>query len=300
MIETSIEGLRDPFILVDNGVYYLYGTGAYGRDWDNTCWDCYVNDTGSLRGQWKHVQQRIYRQPDHAQKQFWAPEVHKYKGAYYLLASYYSSATGHRGSSVLKANSPTGPFSEISDGHITPKHWDAIDATLYVAADGQPWLVFVHEWTCTEDGIGTMAAAKLSDDLRCLISEPVELFRADSPPWTNRRVTDGCFLYTTRDGNLLMIWSNDEPDGYCVGIAHSTNGKIDGQWVHEPVPLYKKGTVCEHDGGHGMIFTDTDGKLYMCLHAPDQACPGLSERTVILPLYETQCDGRTTLRIEQG
>ena len=299
MIMTKVEGLRDPFILVDNGVYYLYGTGAYGGGWDNTFWDCYINDSGSLLGQWKRVEQRIYQCPEDAEKQFWAPEVHKYKDAYYLLASYHSSETGHRGSAVFKSQSPTGPFVLISDGHITPKHWDAIDATLYVDPEGQPWLVFVHEWTCTEDGVGTMVAAKLSDDLRKLISEPVELFRADAPAWTDRPVTDGCFLHTTRDGNLLMIWSNDEPDGYCVGIAHSKNGRTDGQWEQEATPVFKKGTVCEYDGGHGMIFRDTDGALYMCLHSPDYICAEFMERTILLPLYETRREGRTTLRIAQ-
>ena len=28
MIVTNVEGLRDPFILCENGVYYLYGTGV--------------------------------------------------------------------------------------------------------------------------------------------------------------------------------------------------------------------------------------------------------------------------------
>ena len=298
MIVTKIEGLRDPFVLVDNGVYYLYGTGAYGGGWDNTCWDCYVNDSGSLSGQWRHVEKRIYQTPEDAEKQFWAPEVHKYKDAYYLLASYYSSKTEHRGSAVFKSCSPTGPFVLISDGHITPKHWDAIDATLYVDPEGQPWLVFVHEWTSTDDGIGTMVAAKLSDDLSHLISEPVELFRADDPAWTDRQVTDGCFLHTTRDGNLLMIWSNDEPDGYCIGIAHSKNGRIDSQWEHEAVPVFKKGTVCDHDGGHGMLFTDADGTLYLCLHSPDSPCGECLERTILLPICEVQCDGKVTLRIK--
>ena len=297
MIITKVEGLRDPFVFVENGIYYLYGTGAYGKGWDNTTWDCYINDSGSLLGKWKILEHSIYQTPEYAQKQFWAPEMHKYKGAYYLFASYYSSKTGHRGSAVLRALSPTGPFVQISNGHITPENWDAIDATLYVDPEGQPWVVFVHEWTSTEDGVGTMVAAKLSEDLSKMISEPIELFRADSPQWTDRQVTDGCFLYTTQDGNLLMIWSNDEADGYSVGIAHSKTGRIEGPWEQESAPLFKKGTVCEYDGGHGMLFKDTDGKLYMCLHSPDYFCAEFMERTILLPLQETQCEGRTTLRI---
>ena len=33
MIITNVEGLRDPFVLVDDGVYYLYGTGVSNEDW---------------------------------------------------------------------------------------------------------------------------------------------------------------------------------------------------------------------------------------------------------------------------
>ena len=157
MIVTNVEGLRDPFMLVDDGVYFLYGTGVLNKDWDNTTWDCYVNDSGSLSGEWKKTEKLVYQKPAHAQKQFWAPEVHKYNGSYYMLASYYSSKTNHRGTSILKAPSPTGPFVEISDGHITPHDIDAIDGTFYVDKNNQPWLVFVHEWTCTNDNIGRMA-----------------------------------------------------------------------------------------------------------------------------------------------
>ena len=43
-------------------------------------------------------------------------------------------------------------------------------------------------------------------------------------------VTDGCFLYATKTGKLLLIWSNFGNEGYAVGIAESTTGKILGPW----------------------------------------------------------------------
>lgn len=286
MIVSSVKGLRDPFVLVEGDTYYLYGTGvAQAADWDNTAWVCYVNDSGRLDGEWRPVPLPYHLPPD-AQKNFWAPEVHRYNGAYYLFGTYYSSATGRRGSAVLKSSCPTGPFTPISVGHITPKEWDAIDATLYVDKDGQPWMVFVHEWVCTEDGVGRMCAARLSADLSHMISPPVELFRADAPPWTDRAVTDGCFLYTTAAGDLLMTWSNFDEDGYVVAVAHSQNGRPDGAWTHEAAPLYKRGTVDGHDGGHGMVFTALDGQLYLCLHSPNQPCDACRERTVFVPLRE--------------
>ena len=229
MIITNVEGLRDPFMLIDNGVYYLYGTGVHHGNWENTVWDCYVNDSGSLYGEWKRHNTLVYQKPANAEKQFWAPEVHKYNGKFYMLCTYFSTKTGHRGCSVLSAPTPLGPFVEISNGHITPHNRDCIDATLYVDKGGQPWLVFVHEWTCTQDNVGRMDAARLSPDLTHLVSEPKELFRADSPLWTSHGVTDGCFIHTLNDGKIIMLWSNFDDDGYCVCIAHSKENTIDGE-----------------------------------------------------------------------
>lgn len=286
MIVTNIQNLRDPFILEEGGVYYAYGTAVTANDWDNTIWGCYVNSSGDLRGPWHMTEQPVYELPAHAVKQRWAPEVHKYRGSFYMLASYYSAETGHRGSSVLRSDSPTGPFVEISDGHITPHHQDSIDATLYVDPDGQPWLVYVHEWTSTEDRIGRMDAARLSEDLTRLISEPVELFRADAPRWAVAGVTDGCFLHRMDNGHLLMLWSNFDADGYCIAIAHSEDGRVDGKWTQEAAPLFKRGSVDGHDGGHGMVFTGTDGQLYLCIHSPNTPCAETGERTVLIKLRE--------------
>lgn len=207
-------------------------------------------------------------------------------GVYYIFATYYSSVTKHRGCTILKSSLPTGPFVEITGGHVTPSNWDAIDGTLYVDPNGQPWLVFVHEWTSTADGEGTMAAAKLASELSHCTTEPVELFRADAAVWTNDRVTDGCFLYTTQNDNLLMIWSNFCAEGYCVGIARSKNGKVDGEWEQTEELLFSPKAIGGYDGGHGMIFRDHDGQMYLCIHAPNNPCGARMERPIFLPLQE--------------
>lgn len=290
MIETGIPQLRDPFLLRHNGVYYMYGTGvALNGDWIDTTYACWRNDTGRLDTGWMRLdtpEKPIYVRPAAAEKNLWAPEVHFYNGAFYLLATYFSSRTQHRGATILRASSPEGPFVEITDGTMTPPAWDCIDATLYIDRDGQPWLVFVHEWTCTPDHVGTMAAARLSDDLMHLLSEPIELFRGDAPAWATAKITDGCFMYTTRTGRLLMLWSNFDKGGYCEAIACSDNGRLDGQWLHAEKPLFTRGMAGEHDGGHGMIFTDTDGKSYLCLHAPNKPTPERREMPILIPVRE--------------
>lgn len=115
IITTNIEHLRDPFVLVENGVYYAYGTGASNGDWDGTTWACYKNTSGRLDGEWKRLEHEIYERPMNAVKNLWAPEVHRYRDKYYMFASYFSSVTNHRGVSILKSDSQEGPFVEITN-----------------------------------------------------------------------------------------------------------------------------------------------------------------------------------------
>ena len=276
MIISTIKQLRDPYIVVKDGIYYAHGTG----------WHCYRNTSGSLSGPWEDLGQVVPNPVDDA-GQHWAPEVHLYQDAYYMITTYRSSQNDHRGCVILKSERPEGPFAYHSDGHVTPADWDCIDGTLYIDQDGKPWMVFVHEWTCQPDHIGTFAAARLSDDLTRLISEPIELFRADEPTWAKAGVTDGCFMYTTQDGQLLMLWSNFEAGGYCVAIARSDNGRIDGNWSHDEALLFSKEISGEYDGGHGMLFTDTDGQMYLSVHSP-QTLEGADrlESPVFVPVKE--------------
>ena len=258
IFETGVIDLRDPYILLDDGIYYMYGT----------CWICYRSE--SLTGPWEGPF-NVVEVPQKAEKDHWAPEVYKYNDAYYMFTTYFSSETNHRGCSVFKAFSPMGPFVEISDGHVTPKEWDAIDGTLYVDEKGQPYMVFVHEWTSMPDKIGSFAVAKLSEDLSHFISEPVELFKAKDTKWAKGGITDGCFVYKCKDGSLLMLWSNFSVDGYVTAIAKSESGNIEGPWTHAEELLYEKCDVRPYDGGHGMLFTAKDGNLYLSIHSPNGA-----------------------------
>lgn len=286
IIKTGVERLRDPFVLKHGNTYYMYGTGVDGRDWNNTVWACYRNDSGKLDGKWERVQKELYICPKYAKKNFWAPEVHRYKDYYYMIATYYSSRTNHRGCCILKADNPEGPFAEITNGHITSENYDAIDGTFYLDDDSQAWMIFVREWTTADDGVGRMVAAKMSDDLTRFISEPIELFRADDPLWSNAKVTDGCFMHKTKEGKLLMLWSNFCKSGYCVGIAESNNGKVDGVWKQQEELLFSKETTGEYDGGHGMIFTDTDGEMYILVHSPNDATDESGEKSIMIPIVE--------------
>ena len=273
--------VRDPWVLPYEGKYYMYGTGlsrglGYG---------CSVSE--DLEN-WSNPIQIFSPDADFdGCNNYWAPECHIYEGNFYLFATYLSETTQKRGVGIFKSDSPTGPFTLITDGHITPKDIDCIDGTLYVDEDGQPWMIYVNEWTSQPDGIGEMAAAMLSDDLTQFISTPVVLFHADDPMWADGQVTDGPFVHKTADGTLVMLWSNNDDDGYAVGMAISATGKINGSWVHYPKTLYSEKQF-GLDGGHPMLFESFDGTMYLSIHSPNENMQdGVQTAAKFLPVEES-------------
>lgn len=283
--------IRDATVLHDdNGKFYLCSSYLGG---DGPYWR--ISESDSLAGPWGKMH-NVLKLSDLADKygmnafrdQFnWAPELHKYNGAYYIFTTYWCTEedhdsiynevwnninmVGHRASVVLKSDSPTGPFVPISKdssgklAHPTPANWDTIDATFYVDDDGQPWMIFSHEWTSMPDGVGSFCAAKLSEDLSTFISEPIEIFKAGSESC----VTDGCWMYKTKDGQLLCLWSTFGPGGYVVRVSRSKSGKIDGQWTTDPGYLYYNAMFKKLPGGHPSTVVDERGQLYMVIHTPN-------------------------------
>lgn len=251
--------------------YYLFGTtdknpwGDYAEGFD-----VYTsNDLNSWTGPLPAFR------PDAnfwADRHFWAPEVHKYNGKYYMLAS-FKSKERCRGVQILCAESPTGPFKRITNNAITPKDWECLDGTLYFDENEKPWLVFSHEWTQIHDG--TMCCMRLNEDLTDATQQPITLFRASESGWSimdtgpevrlpgENYVTDGPFIVRNEENKLVMLWSSFSNTGYSIGIAYSDNGNIRGPWKHISTPFFSK------DGGHGMLFTTLSGQLMLSIHQPN-------------------------------
>lgn len=201
---------------------------------------------------------------------YWAPELHEYQGKFYIFATYRSAATDHRGAAIFRSDTPDGEYELISDGHLQPEGWDSIDPTLYVDPDGNPWMVFVHEWTSMSDGIGDMTAVRLSEDLTETVGEFYPLFKANEcRAYSGNTVTDGPWIYEMPDGKLAMVWSGTGK-GYTTCVAYSENGIL-GPWEQADELLFADDTKLpqgffEHGGGHAMLFRDQNGDLRMSLH----------------------------------
>lgn len=206
----------------------------------------------------------------------WAPEMHVYKGKYYLFLTFDSRTKlkeqwrewlprVYRGSQVLVGDSPFGPFKTFQNHATTPVDMMTLDGTLWVE-DGKPYMVFCHEWVQITNG--SVCYMPLKDDLSVAVGEPVKLFHGDEPVWSRgdkkygNRVTDGPYLYTGKTGKLYMIWTSGGVTGNSTGIAISESGKIAGPWVQQDEAIYKA------NGGHAMLFKTFEGKLMMILHSP--------------------------------
>lgn len=283
MLTNSDIHIRDPFVLpvAAERQYYLYGTRG-PQAWTKTATgiDYY---TGTDLQHWEGPFP-AFEAPDGfwADHNFWAPEVHAYRDGYYMFATFKAEGVC-RGTQILAADSPRGPFLPISEGPLTPRDWECLDGTLYVDSDAQPWMIFCHEWV--QVGDGEICALRLSEDLTTAIGEPQLLFHASEAAWAHefhskgRRgyVTDGPWMHRPPTGGLMMLWSSFRNGDYAVGAAVSDSAEITGPWqqLHEP--------VYAGDGGHCMTFRDFEGQLMLAYHRPN-GTP--NERPYFVPLRE--------------
>jgi len=269
MLKANDITIRDPYILIHEEKYYMYGTRSHlcwkkPEDINTQGFDVYVSD--DLENWSEPIE--VFKRPDDfwATLNFWAPEVHAYKGAFYLFATFWSEDRC-RGTQILKASHPAGPFEVHSPEPITPIDWECLDGTLYVAKNGTPYMVFCHEWVQIKEG--TICAVELTPDLKYPVGEPFELINAATPSWADgdggkdRFVTDGPCFYRTKTGELLMFWSSLVNGAYVEAISISSNGEIDGEWTTYDDLLF------DEDGGHGMAFKALDDQLYFTLHSPN-------------------------------
>jgi beta-xylosidase len=283
-------GVHDPWMLAEKSTqtYYLYtsapprqtglnrsGTFAY-KSKDLATWD------GPLL---------VFACPDDCwavpQEGAWAPEVHAYRGKYYLFTTLHNPtkplpALGvparpnfMRSTMIAVSDSPEGPFTLLKkDAPVAPPDFMTLDGTFYVDPAGKPWMVYAHEHRQKHDG--TIEALPLTDDLTRAAGDPIYLFKGSDAPWINEQavpnakatvyVTDGPELFRTQTGGLLMLWASYEKnslgfDSYVETVARSKTGELKGPWEQLP-PLVR------NDSGHGMLFRTFAGQLMLVLHQP--------------------------------
>ena len=298
-VRLAEERLRDPCLWADEATrtYYLVSAGRREPNGRRTVVQYTSKDLETWNGP-----RVIFEIPENfwTQRGIWAPELHAYKGKFYLFLTFDSDQQFpeqwrnwlprvKRGSQVLVADSPQGPFKPFANHSTLPADMMTLDGTLWVE-DGVPYMVFCHEWVQIKDG--TVEFVQLKDDLSETVGEPKRLFHGSDAPWAKKSdqygcyVTDGPWLYRTKTGKLVMLWTSGSATGYTTGLAISASGKLAGPWRQQAEPVFRA------DGGHAMLFHRFDGQLMMILHQPNKVP---NERAVIMEME----DLGDTLRVKQ-
>jgi hypothetical protein len=293
-MKTNEINIRDPYILVFNNKYYLYGTRSA------SCWgvaegfDCYVS---SDINEWEGPIEVFHNDGSFwADRNYWAPECYYYRNSFYFITT-FGSETRKKGIQILKADSPLGPFKPISSGPVTPIDWCCIDGTLYFNKEKRPFLIFSRTFEDAPEG--DMYSMELSEDLTEAIGIPKKIFSAIEAPWAvpfpfakqefnldgDIYFSDGPYVNRVSENELFIIWSSWGQNGYTVGTAYSDNGEIDGNWIHLEKPLFNQ------NGGHGMVFKALDGQDYYLLHYPNDL---YKERPQLNKIFEQ--DGKLAVQ----
>lgn len=289
--------MRDPFVFpyAAEGKYYLFGTTfADGCGDKDPIFEVYVSeDLRSWEGPY------VAFQPPKGfwgVRHYWAPEVFEVDGRFYMFASFKGGIGENRGTGILAADHPAGPYRPHSGGPVTLAGHECLDGTFYQDDEGRRWIVFCHEWTELYEG--KIKALRLTDDLRGSFGEPVTILNAADVKWIRLfgdpriektgYLTDAPFLYRARNGELLLLWSSySVPNygdrglgGYTVAVARSASGRIEGPWTHDDRLLM------DRNAGHSSLFRDFQGRLWISTHGPDT--PHGQERPMFLKVEERE------------
>jgi arabinan endo-1,5-alpha-L-arabinosidase len=295
-VSTKNIHIRDPFVFSfrKEKKFYLYGTTfADGCGDKEPVFEVYVSENLE---DWEGPY-IAFTPPSGfwGVRHYWAPEVFEIDERFYMFASFKGGIGEHRGTAILVADHPAGPYKPHSKGPVTPKEWECLDGTFYEDNEGDRWIIFCHEWT--QEYEGKIKAIRLAKDLTFSYGEVIEILNAASMKWIRLfrdpriekegYLTDAPFIYQARNGELIMFWSSyskpnncekNNEGGYTVAIARSKSGKMQGPWIHEE-PLF-----LNSNAGHPSLFKDFNNHIYLCTHYPDT--PHGSERPLFLKMIE--------------
>ncbi len=317
----------DPYILDDgNGAFYMYGTGGGAKDGFATYSSADLVD-------WKFEGQVYYGNTENSWnlKNFWAPEVYKIDGQYFL---FYSADKKDNPSNELEtfsigvavSDSPKGPFVDIKNEPLFDPGYPIIDANVFQDDDGKYYLYYsracykheveseIARWakkTGLYDEIeeSWVYGVQLAQDFKSVIGEPVLLL---SPPKTmddknsewesrsvtskeiNRRWTEGSFTFKHDETYYIMYSANHYAGpNYAVGYATAKH----------PLGPFKKAEnnpVLESNvkkggsvtgTGHNMVLFLEDGSKMYAVYHGRTKQTG-QNRVVFIDEMEIQSDGK--------
>ena len=239
--------LADPFILLDNGTYYAYGT--HGRNGIGYY-------TSADLQNWRYEGIALHKDDSYGERWFWAPEVHLVDGVYYMFY------TAEERTCVATSDSPKGPFVQREQRPLIDGYKN-IDNTLFIDDDDTPYMFYVRVGSPFK-----ICAAELERDLQSVKKERIAVCITPTQGWEQQsgRVNEGPSVFK-HEGLYYMLYSGNGYKSHKYGIGYATAKRIKGPWRKSKLSpvLQLPGELV--GSGHGAPFYDKKGCLHYVFHA---------------------------------
>jgi beta-xylosidase len=312
----------DPYVLYTGGRYYMYGTGG-GAEKGFAAYSSTDLVNWKEEGQvYFHDNKNGWSDPDASWGgAYWAPEVYEVNGKFYLFysAQWKLNPTNEVENfriGVAVADTPTGPFIDLTDKPIFDPGYPIIDANVFFDTDGRTYLYYsraaykhpvkseIANWArkrgwYKEIEESWVYGVKLKPDFSGVLGNPVLLLR---PPvrlsdkqagWesrsvtareVNRRWTEGSVTFK-KDSTYYIMYSANHFGGQHYAVGYATSASPLGPFkkaTNNPVLQKNTAKGGEVTGtGHNSIAYSPDGKEMFCVYHGRTAKTG-DERVVFI------------------
>ena len=252
-VEKSQLTLADPYILLEDSVYYAYGT--YDADGIR----CYSSTDLKY---WKYRGLALNKANTTETRWFWAPEVY-HVGDKYIM---YYSANEHLYAAT--ASKPTGSFRQVGSYQMGSLLGDekCIDSSVFFDEDGTAYLFFVR----FTDG-NCIWQVRLADDYITPVEGTLKKCLSATESWELKmgKVAEGPNVYKSGPFYFLTYSGNDyRSQDYAVGYAYASSISS-GKWNKSSRSPFLHKWKGLYGTGHHSLFTDREGKLRIVFHAHD-------------------------------
>lgn len=289
----------DPTIYVENGKYYLTGTGGSGKSasagfaaLESTDLKTWTVPTGM---QDSHM---ILSKGEQAfgSHGFWAPQVFKENGTYYL------TYTANEQTVLTQSTTLLGPYTQ---GEVRPIDGTEknIDSYIFKDEDGKHYLYHVrfdngnYLWVAEFD----LKKGEIKPETLTKCFGQTEPWEA-TPAYESAPIMEGPTVIKLKDKYYLFYSANHFMNiDYAVGYAIADSPY--GPWVKQnDSPIIHRTIVGENGSGHGDLFEGLDGQLYYVYHVHYDQQQVTPRRTRIVPVMKKWDDaaGHYTFRVDNN
>lgn len=259
--------MGDPFVLRQQGTYFLFGTTQTDRGFE-----FYVS---SNLVQWRRGGWAWEKSNDSwATGLFWAPEVFQYRNRFYLIYSgqLRGAPRWQMRLALAVADQAQGPYRDLHAPWFDLGE-STIDGHVFIDDDGKPYLYFSRNGA--KDGYlyGILCGVALEPDLSRPVGTPIPLLEANQPWECVDRAKNRCNEAPSvhkRNGIYYMTYSANNTSTSAYGIGVATAQSPLGPWTKFPGnPIAQSDPNTGVSGpGHNSIIESPDGReLFAIYHA---------------------------------